>query len=475
MNSFSFLSAHKDCRKFAESLSGLIAIDSERLTKLSSVSKITTQNKKEIQKLKQEIEYNQKILEDVRKMETLKVGSWVRNGSSKPGIIKDLRLVGKIPEVQVLWWNDTATIPESPRHLKLLEPSDTEYGWKDGKLLRNIDSYECEDPQILNSFLLETLDPIRTAYLKERISLFSSEEIKLVSIDQIRRDGGTQQRIKLNDLVVAQYCEAMKGGDKFPPVSLTFDGVDYWLTDGFHTTQAALLIGKSEIEARVTQGTHREAILASVGVNSAHGLQRSNADKRQAVMTMLEDSEWQNWSNRKIAKYCRVTEGLVRKIKLELEDKKELVPVYGCVQYALDQKIDQESGRSSALSNANKFASTDESIEQTSAQCDGRSINNNLINYFIGQIVEISGSQNDKRLKKHHRSLARVAFVYHHSVNLEIWGETISNVSKNDIRAIKTDSVVRSAQIKVSLFEKMLSKFDSFEAFLDHIEQSGII
>ena len=50
----------------------------------------------------------------------------------------------------------------------------------------------------------------------------------------------------------------------------------------------------------------------------AHGVRRTNADKRKAVMTLLQDEEWSQWSNVKIAEQCAVSDELVRKVRHEL-------------------------------------------------------------------------------------------------------------------------------------------------------------
>jgi hypothetical protein len=109
----------------------------------------------------------------------------------------------------------------------------------------------------------------------------------------------------------------MKEGAEFPPVTLFYDGTDYWLADGFHRVEAAFGAGLTEIVAEVKQGTRRDAILYSVGANAAHGLRRNNADKRRAVITLLDDAEWSNWTNVAIAKACGVAESFVRKLKKE--------------------------------------------------------------------------------------------------------------------------------------------------------------
>ncbi len=129
-----------------------------------------------------------------------------------------------------------------------------------------------------------------------------------VDLSVVRLDGGTQQRAALSDEVVSEYAEAMQAGARFPPVTVFFDGTDYWLADGFHRFAAVQRIPRRrKIDAEVIQGTLREAILHSVGVNAQHGLRRSNADKRNAVETLLNDPEWALWSDREIARQCSVS------------------------------------------------------------------------------------------------------------------------------------------------------------------------
>lgn len=74
-----------------------------------------------------------------------------------------------------------------------------------------------------------------------------------------------------------------------------------------------------EVPAKVRQGDRRRAILHSVAANAAHGLRRSNADKRRAVMTLLEDDEWSHWSNIEIARRCGVSHKMVNSMRHEVE------------------------------------------------------------------------------------------------------------------------------------------------------------
>ena len=143
-----------------------------------------------------------------------------------------------------------------------------------------------------------------------------------VHIDQIRTDGGTQARAATNQATVAEYAEAMADPNTvFPPVIVYFDGKDYWLADGFHRLAAWKQIGRTDIPTDIRQGDRRRAVLHSVAANSAHGLRRTNDDKRRAVLTLLEDDEWAQWSNREIAKRCAVSEGFVRSLRSVRSDE----------------------------------------------------------------------------------------------------------------------------------------------------------
>ena len=149
--------------------------------------------------------------------------------------------------------------------------------------------------------------------------------IAKLSLSKIRLDGGTQARANINDDVVAEYAEKYAEDakhkiveDPMPPVTVYWDKSDYWLVDGFQRVTALKSIGRKQVDALVINGTLRDAILYSVGANASHGLRRTNADKRKAVMTVLENEEWIRWSNLEIARKCKVSEYLVRTLRKTL-------------------------------------------------------------------------------------------------------------------------------------------------------------
>jgi hypothetical protein len=149
-----------------------------------------------------------------------------------------------------------------------------------------------------------------------------------VSIDSIRIDGGTQTRELINESAVAQYAEDILTGSTFPPIEIFDDGLNKWLVDGFHRLFAHKRAGFTEMEVIVHQGTQRDAQFYALGVNDAHGLQRTNADKRKAVMIALNDLEWQDYSDIKLGKICKVSATFVSKCKKEAQIERPIEKTY---------------------------------------------------------------------------------------------------------------------------------------------------
>ena len=141
--------------------------------------------------------------------------------------------------------------------------------------------------------------------------------MKVLNMELLRIDGGTQSRSAISQDQIDNYAEAMASGDKFPDVTVFFNGLEYYLADGFHRYFATKKLGKASICCNVVTGTLRDAILFSKGANFDNGLPRTNADKRKNVNDMLDDFEWQFWNNAEIAKACRVSAEFVRKVKAE--------------------------------------------------------------------------------------------------------------------------------------------------------------
>ncbi len=156
------------------------------------------------------------------------------------------------------------------------------------------------------------------------IATIQETVIKSLNIADIRRDK-TQSRAALDADTVAEYAELMQkaeddGQDSpLPAPVVYFDGEYYWLADGFHRVAAAELIGSDRIDCELHTGSQRDALRHSLKANVAHGLRRTNADKRHAVGLVLADEEWRNLSNHIIGDMCGVSHPFVSKVREEFD------------------------------------------------------------------------------------------------------------------------------------------------------------
>ncbi len=111
-----------------------------------------------------------------------------------------------------------------------------------------------------------------------------------VEVNSLTADPAIQPREELSLDIIAQYAEDMRDGDAFPAVTVfeNPDSGERVLADGFHRFLAAKQAGVLTLRAEIHQGTRGDARWHAVGANRAHGLRRSNADKRKAVRLALE-------------------------------------------------------------------------------------------------------------------------------------------------------------------------------------------
>lgn len=151
-------------------------------------------------------------------------------------------------------------------------------------------------------------------------------EIDTIPLEAVRINGGTQSRVALSETTIAEYAETIRSGADLPPVVAFFDGVNFWLADGFHRYFAHKTAGAMEISAEIREGTNRDAVLYSVGANASHGLRRTNEDKRRAVMTLLNDPEWAAWSDREVSRACSVSHTFVQTLRPHLATLPDSAP-----------------------------------------------------------------------------------------------------------------------------------------------------
>jgi hypothetical protein len=139
----------------------------------------------------------------------------------------------------------------------------------------------------------------------------------LVALEDIVVDPRTYLRASQHSDVVSSFADAMEehGAAGFPPIILHREGSSLYLSDGHLRVRAAKQAGVRALPATVRPGSLREAILFACGANSAHGVRRTNADKRLAIRTLLNDGEWSRLSNNRIAEATGTSSIMVGKLR----------------------------------------------------------------------------------------------------------------------------------------------------------------
>jgi len=143
-------------------------------------------------------------------------------------------------------------------------------------------------------------------------------QFQRLEVKNIIVKGEIQQRAGLNFDYIDELSNEIANGTELPPIDVYDVAARLLLADGFHRLEAYKRAGVDSVEARIIEGTEREATLHAVGANAKHGLRRKNADKRRAVMTLLTDEEWQLWSDCEIARRAQVSPTFVSKLKRAL-------------------------------------------------------------------------------------------------------------------------------------------------------------
>lgn len=142
----------------------------------------------------------------------------------------------------------------------------------------------------------------------------------------------------IDETTVENYRELIKDGVQFPPLKAVrvsdAEAKLYMLAgnllvwDGFQTGEASKRAGLKDVPVEIMDGTFRFARLLALGANSKHGKQRTDADKRKALYTVIADPEMLKDAielartgeagvtgglNRSLATICGISKGAVSK------------------------------------------------------------------------------------------------------------------------------------------------------------------
>ena len=139
--------------------------------------------------------------------------------------------------------------------------------------------------------------------------------MKTLPIDQINPTPAELARIGPCSDTLARYTELIQEGVELPPVTVFHDGEVYWLADGRHRLEARKRLGYADIQVEVQPGTERDAQLHAFKANQSHGLPARQSDRKKIARILLDDEEWKNWSDRKIAEVSGLSHPTVGKMR----------------------------------------------------------------------------------------------------------------------------------------------------------------
>ena len=131
-------------------------------------------------------------------------------------------------------------------------------------------------------------------------------------VDQIRTDADTQMRVATSAKTVDEYAEVLK---ELPAITVFHIDGEYILADGFHRLAAYKKCGRDTIPCEIRQGTLDDAREFACCANKAHGLRRSDFDKRKAVETFFTIPGRDALTNSEVARRLGVTTPFVKNLR----------------------------------------------------------------------------------------------------------------------------------------------------------------
>ena len=156
-----------------------------------------------------------------------------------------------------------------------------------------------------------------------------------VLIADLNLDAAINARVEINQAVVEEYKDLFRDKEEtmlqvpivpkvnpLNPCVLRAKTGGFYILDGWHRVLAAKALGLDRIVVTLYGGdrtyTLEEARVLSATVNTAHGLRRSDADKRKAVTILLTDEPGR--TNDATARLAGVSPSLVAAVRREMVD-----------------------------------------------------------------------------------------------------------------------------------------------------------
>lgn len=140
---------------------------------------------------------------------------------------------------------------------------------------------------------------------------------RFVPTKDIEIDGWILPRL-LREGVVDEYVEAIEGGAVLPLITVIELDATLFLVDGRHRLASYEKLGHKEINVRVMAGNRRDAMLAAILLNGAHGHKLTREEVRQAIHKALQDPYLRTLANTELARRIGTSHKTVERVKERL-------------------------------------------------------------------------------------------------------------------------------------------------------------
>jgi hypothetical protein len=411
---------------------------------VENVKKYTAEIKKKIKDLEAKIDNKKRLVQQCQIMLGFPPGCCVRNGTTTPGTVIQLVIAGQVPEVHVRWAGTTISVPESPAKLTLVNPELVKYVWSGDrypKLVRIIDGWECDEIEILEQCLVESLedkeDPERRfklTYCKKRIDLVNQRD--LVELERAVRQG-LQVFYR-----VGEALSEIRDRKLYKQHGYT-DFRDY-LREYWH-------MGKSKAYRLIESAEVMENIKAQESVH--HGGQKKSVP---------------NWGQN-----LPESEAVTRELA-KLPPDQQAVAWEKAVETAPDNRPTASHTKAVVTEIINHNA-VGNCPDKNCTTVQISSTDKPIINDFhVGQLVQIKSDRTDSRLVGYHLSIGVVTKVNPVSLDIKIWGQEFSNISPSDLEIVDEDKppvicLAPSAEVYRILVKNLDSKEEILKLALSSI------
>lgn len=152
-------------------------------------------------------------------------------------------------------------------------------------------------------------------------------EVRKVALSKLRLEERCQCRATSDAATVEEYAELYRQKRELPPIDAFEVGSDLVVVDGFHRFAAAIAAKLPFLQVRVVgAGSLDDAALRALAANRAHGLKRTNADKRRAVTLALEHPHLGTKSDVAVAEVIGVSATLVLEVRKAIAARGSATP-----------------------------------------------------------------------------------------------------------------------------------------------------